>query len=116
MARTSTPKPRPHPQLPSPRRGPHPLSPSPSGRGGTRLVQSFPSPEGRGDQRGEDRRGGKRKSGESAPVRVKFTRNLLAWSARAARDLPWRKTRDPYRVLVSEFMLQQTQEIGRAHV
>jgi len=38
-----------------------------------------------------------------------FTRKLLAWWARAARDLPWRKTRDPYRVLVSEFMLQQTQ-------
>src|SRR5438128_12643405 len=38
-----------------------------------------------------------------------FTRKLLAWWARAARDLPWRKTRNPYRVLVSEFMLQQTQ-------
>jgi A/G-specific adenine glycosylase len=38
-----------------------------------------------------------------------FTRRLLAWWARAARDLPWRRTRDPYRVLVSEFMLQQTQ-------
>src|SRR6059036_2186188 len=38
-----------------------------------------------------------------------FTRKLLAWWSRAARDLPWRKTRDPYRVLVSEFMLQQTQ-------
>ena len=38
-----------------------------------------------------------------------FTRRLLAWFARAARDLPWRRTRDPYRVLVSEFMLQQTQ-------
>jgi len=42
-------------------------------------------------------------------VRVRFTRKLLAWWARAARDLPWRNTRDPYRVLVSEFMLQQTQ-------
>jgi len=42
-------------------------------------------------------------------VRTRFTRKLLAWWARAARDLPWRKTRDPYRVLVSEFMLQQTQ-------
>src|SRR6266481_6716372 len=51
----------------------------------------------------------KRKSGVSATVRVKFTRRLLAWWARAARDLPWRQTRDPYRVLVSEFMLQQTQ-------
>ena len=38
-----------------------------------------------------------------------FTKKLLAWYARAARDLPWRKTRDPYRVLVSEVMLQQTQ-------
>src|ERR1700756_1667606 len=42
-------------------------------------------------------------------VRTAFTRKLLAWWARAARDLPWRRTRDPYRVLVSEFMLQQTQ-------
>ena len=41
--------------------------------------------------------------------KVSFTRKLLAWWARAARDLPWRRTRDPYRVLVSEFMLQQTQ-------
>jgi A/G-specific adenine glycosylase len=38
-----------------------------------------------------------------------FTKKLLAWYARNARDLPWRKTRDPYRVVVSEFMLQQTQ-------
>ena len=34
---------------------------------------------------------------------------LLAWYATNARDLPWRRTRDPYRVLVSEIMLQQTQ-------
>jgi len=35
---------------------------------------------------------------------------LLAWYARFGRThLPWRETRDPYRVLVSEFMLQQTQ-------
>jgi len=38
-----------------------------------------------------------------------FRRRLLAWFRRAGRDLPWRRTRDPYRVLVSEFMLQQTQ-------
>jgi len=42
-------------------------------------------------------------------VRTSFTRKLLAWYARAARDLPWRRTRDPYQVLVSEVMLQQTQ-------
>ncbi|OYV66571.1 MAG: hypothetical protein B7Z72_11105 [Gemmatimonadetes bacterium 21-71-4] len=40
---------------------------------------------------------------------AKFRRRLLAWYRRAARDLPWRRTRDPYRILVSEFMLQQTQ-------
>jgi A/G-specific adenine glycosylase len=34
---------------------------------------------------------------------------LLAWYAGHGRDLPWRRTRDPYRVLVSEVMLQQTQ-------
>jgi A/G-specific adenine glycosylase len=34
---------------------------------------------------------------------------LLAWHAEHRRDLPWRRTRDPYRVLVSEVMLQQTQ-------
>jgi A/G-specific adenine glycosylase len=34
---------------------------------------------------------------------------LLAWYARVARPLPWRATRDPYALLVSEVMLQQTQ-------
>ena len=38
-----------------------------------------------------------------------FRRKLLAWYDRAGRDLPWRRTRDPYHVLVSEVMLQQTQ-------
>src|SRR5712675_2368369 len=38
-----------------------------------------------------------------------FTRKLLRWYGQHARDLPWRLTRDPYRVIVSEFMLQQTQ-------
>ena len=52
---------------------------------------------------------------QSSPRAIKpksaqgFTRKLLAWFARHGRDLPWRRTRDPYRVLVSEFMLQQTQ-------
>ncbi|MFZ7111122.1 MAG: A/G-specific adenine glycosylase [Desulfatiglandales bacterium] len=34
---------------------------------------------------------------------------ILAWYARNQRDLPWRNTRDPYRIWVSEIMLQQTQ-------
>jgi A/G-specific adenine glycosylase len=38
-----------------------------------------------------------------------FRRRLLRWFRRHGRDLPWRRTRDPYLVIVSEFMLQQTQ-------
>ena len=45
-----------------------------------------------------------------APERRRdFSRRLRAWFKGARRDLPWRHTRDPYRVLVSELMLQQTQ-------
>jgi A/G-specific adenine glycosylase len=40
---------------------------------------------------------------------AEFRRRLLRWFRSHGRDLPWRRTRDPYRVLVSEFMLQQTQ-------
>jgi A/G-specific adenine glycosylase len=36
-------------------------------------------------------------------------RRLLEWYGREARDLPWRRTRDPYAILVAEVMLQQTQ-------
>ncbi|HEY2713470.1 MAG TPA: A/G-specific adenine glycosylase [Chthoniobacterales bacterium] len=38
-----------------------------------------------------------------------FRRRLLRWFASEGRDLPWRRTRDPYAILVSEMMLQQTQ-------
>ena len=45
-----------------------------------------------------------------SPQRIRtFRRALLRWYRRRGRDLPWRRTRDPYAVLVSEFMLQQTQ-------
>jgi len=37
-----------------------------------------------------------------------FAAKLTGWYDGAKRDLPWRKTRDPYRILVSEIMLQQT--------
>jgi A/G-specific adenine glycosylase len=40
---------------------------------------------------------------------LRFKRALLKWYRAHARDLPWRATRDPYRIVVSEFMLQQTQ-------
>src|SRR6516225_543674 len=39
----------------------------------------------------------------------KIIEGLLHWFARNARDLPWRRTRDPYAIWVSEIMLQQTQ-------
>jgi len=38
-----------------------------------------------------------------------FRQRLLTWYRRHGRDLPWRKTSDPYHILVSEIMLQQTQ-------
>ena len=37
-----------------------------------------------------------------------FRQNLLQWFDQNARDLPWRQTRDPYAIWVSETMLQQT--------
>jgi A/G-specific adenine glycosylase len=43
------------------------------------------------------------------PDRRRFRTRLLTWYARHGRDLPWRKTDDPYHILVSEVMLQQTQ-------
>ena len=54
-------------------------------------------------------------SGAVAPPRIEPARlasihdALLSWYARQGRDLPWRRTRDPYAILVSEIMLQQTQ-------
>ena len=42
-------------------------------------------------------------------MRRRFRRRLLGWYRKNARDLPWRHTRDPYHILVSEMMLQQTQ-------
>jgi len=41
--------------------------------------------------------------------RQRFRRRLLQWYRRHGRDLPWRRTSDPYHILVSEVMLQQTQ-------
>src|SRR6186997_1299735 len=38
-----------------------------------------------------------------------FRQRVLAWFRRNARELPWRRTRDPYLIWVSEIMLQQTQ-------
>jgi len=40
-----------------------------------------------------------------------LSRKLAAWYAKAKRDLPWRRTTDPYAITVSEIMLQQTQVV-----
>jgi len=45
----------------------------------------------------------------SAEIMKEFSERLLAWYREHGRDLPWRRTRDPYHLLVSEIMLQQTQ-------
>jgi len=42
------------------------------------------------------------------PEIAKFRRKLLAWFSVRKRDLPWRRTKDPYRIWLSEIMLQQT--------
>ena len=44
-----------------------------------------------------------------APAGSVLRRRLLAWYDRHGRDLPWRRTRTPYPVWLSEIMLQQTQ-------
>src|SRR5213593_3953535 len=45
----------------------------------------------------------------AAPDRRRFRQRLLTWYRQFGRDLPWRRTGDPYHILVSEIMLQQTQ-------
>src|SRR5213083_325359 len=37
-----------------------------------------------------------------------FSKKLLTWYAQHKRDLPWRRTHDPYRIWLSEILLQQT--------
>lgn len=39
----------------------------------------------------------------------RFARHLLDWFAQARREMPWRESKDPYRIWISEIMLQQTQ-------
>ena len=56
-------------------------------------------------RRGE--KAGKRKKA-GAPAPAAFRKRLAAWYGEHARMLPWRRTGDPYRIWVSEIMLQQT--------
>ncbi len=55
------------------------------------------------------RRNDKQKLPLQAGAKRRFQRRLLDWYREQGRDLPWRRTSDPYKILVSEVMLQQTQ-------
>jgi A/G-specific adenine glycosylase len=48
----------------------------------------------------------------TGPTRSRFRKKLLAWFAEFQRDLPWRRTKDPYRIWLSEIMLQQTRVVA----
>ena len=48
------------------------------------------------------------REGRNSLSKSRFRTSLLAWFDQHKRDLPWRQNRDPYRVWISEIMLQQT--------
>jgi A/G-specific adenine glycosylase len=48
------------------------------------------------------------KGAGGTPDLIRIRRRLLAWYRKHKRDLPWRRTEDPYRIWISEIMLQQT--------
>src|SRR5690348_5490510 len=56
------------------------------------------------------RRGSRRRRRRRERSMMRFATALIAWQRRAGRrDLPWQNTKDPYRIWLSEIMLQQTQ-------
>lgn len=65
------------------------------------------------DKKGKNTLGSEKiKSGSRKPTLatiLKFQKNIYRYYREYGRDLPWRKTHEPYRILVSEIMLQQTQ-------
>ncbi|AUX43281.1 adenine glycosylase [Sorangium cellulosum] len=73
------------------------------------------SPAGAGQKRAPRRRAAEQDPGPALPPAPdagerdrEIAAALAAWFDRAARDLPWRRTRDPYAIWLSEVMLQQT--------
>jgi A/G-specific adenine glycosylase len=86
-----------------------PPHPDPPPQGG-RETNAGPPPQGRETNggpppRGRGTNGAPRPQDNSRRLR----RRVLSWFDRHQRDLPWRRDRDPYRIWVSEAMLQQTQ-------
>ena len=54
-----------------------------------------------------------RKSGTREPIdETGIRRALILWYERVKRDLPWRRTRDPYAIWISEIMCQQTRVVA----
>src|SRR5579863_9136384 len=51
---------------------------------------------------------GEKQDADGALASSVIRRKLLQWYEKHKRDLPWRKTQDPYRIWISEIMLQQT--------
>ena len=73
--------------------------------GGSGLTLSFCPPAGDHDVK----RSAVRLDDPSPSRRRTFQRRVLQWYEAHGRDLPWRRTRDPYAILVAEILLQQTQ-------
>lgn len=50
-----------------------------------------------------------RHRGRPLPIMLRhFSKKIISWYHKSARDLPWRRTKDPYKIWISEVMLQQT--------
>src|SRR5262245_28476973 len=88
-------------------RRPVPLPPRVHGPAATQAGEGPGSPAAAADRNG---RGLSTEDGLSRakPPGPGLRERLLAWYRRNRRDLPWRRTKDPYRIWVSEVMLQQT--------
>jgi A/G-specific adenine glycosylase len=72
-------------------------------------AKSNSKPEGRAASEGpKDPKGAKSKDAPDARAVRALRRRLLDWYHANRRDLPWRRTRDPYAIWISESMLQQT--------
>ncbi len=82
----------------------------PAGPGGFPFTRYIPAKQ-RAAGRPHNPLNGKQASRLCAGIHAKsrLVGALLGWFGRNARDLPWRRTRDPYGIWVSEVMLQQTQ-------
>src|SRR5262245_21934029 len=72
-----------------------------------RETPSRPSEKKREAARGQARAPARPPAG-SSPDAARLRRSLLRWYRATARDMPWRRTREPYPVWISEVMLQQT--------